>query len=151
MGLTQDILAKYVQNTSKMALATGFCSIWRPPSRPLQQFLCFQYIILSLKYIQEHCPGDENKNLKRQAALHSQNVIFLPFLILRILGLICSLAFFSKTDGHRAQSCITSTNKLAYCGHFKLCLGSVRPSEANMDLAQNPEKGVVTSGKCYHF
>ena len=27
MGLTQDILAKYVQNTSRIALATGLCGI----------------------------------------------------------------------------------------------------------------------------
>ena len=34
MGLTQDILAKYVQNGLEMSLATSFHGIGRPPVGP---------------------------------------------------------------------------------------------------------------------
>ena len=38
MGLTQDILAKYVQNCLKMSLATHFHGIRRPPVGPFSSF-----------------------------------------------------------------------------------------------------------------
>ena len=56
------------------------------------------------------------------------------FLIFNIAAIqrIQFFAFYSKTGRSGAQSCITNIYKLAYCGHFKLSVSLLRPSEAEI-------------------